>query len=569
MADAKYAVESKSVELLLGPDSVSFRVPEFQRRYAWGAEEVIQLLDDLYYDTFWLGDTSSREVPYFLGSIVLAQKDGMCLILDGQQRLITISLILIILRAELEKLGFEDAVQIRKYLQSGKIGQKKAPKLKLQPGDAELYEKTLRSLEHYQQSGYQRFTLAHAMKRIHTRLNEYVTHACQTKYRKPVDVLAKMLDILLYGVEFVTITSPSESDAFKLFETLNDRGLALNAADLIKNKLFAQCAKDKALLDDAIEAWTNMIELIGDREIVNFLRYFWIASEGFVRKRALYDVFRKKLETLGATEAVQFAFELQKYATLYQHIASPNPKTCPWGEDVAEALQRLVNYKARSYRPALLACAVERSNDMAQLVTACESITIRHSIVGERNPNQLEKIYADLCVALRKDKSRPVQEILMDTGFDIPDDGEFEKSFAKIDLTSVTTAWREILVRLNSLLSTGETRVEGTTKVHVEHILPRKPGAKTLQEANLKPQEADELIGRIGNLTLLSGKINREISNKPFSIKRKRYESSEIALTRSIAKEERWGREEIEKRSRELAKLAIEAYPWPISKDRN
>ena len=199
----------------------------------------------------------------------------------------------------------------------------------------------------------------------------------------------------------------------------------------------------------------------------------------------------------------------------------------------------------------------------------CESITIRHSIVGERNPNQLEKIYADLCVALRKDKSRPVQEILADTGFDIPDDGEFEELFANTVLTTVTTAWREILVRLNSLLSTGETRVEGATKVHVEHILPKKPGAKTLQEANLKPQEADELIGRIGNLTLLSGKINREISNKPFSIKRKRYESSEIALTRSIAKEERWGREEIEKRSRELAKLAIEAYPWPISKNRN
>ena len=354
------------------------------------------------------------------------------------------------------------------------------------------------------------------------------------------------------------------SDAFKLFETLNDRGLALNAADLIKNKLFAQCAKDKESLEEAIEAWTSVIELIGEREIVNFLRYFWMASESFVRKRVLYDVFRKHLENLGATESALFALDIQKYAKMYQHIASPNPHTCPWGENVGRALQRLVNYKARSCRPALLVCAVERPQDMGQLVAACESITIRHSTVGERNPNQLEKTYADLCAALRTGRSRTIQEILLEIDFDLPDDKEFEALFTDIELVSITTTWREILVRLNSLLSTGETQVEGTSKVHVEHILPKKPGAKTLQEAGLKPQEAGELIDRIGNLTLLSGKMNREISNKPFSIKKQSYQNSEIALNKWVAKQSKWGREEIENRSRELAKLAIKAYPWPI-----
>ncbi len=68
MADAKYDVEALTVEGLFETDSVSFKVPIFQRGYAWGAEKVTQLLDDLY----WLGDTSNAETAYFLGSIVLA-----------------------------------------------------------------------------------------------------------------------------------------------------------------------------------------------------------------------------------------------------------------------------------------------------------------------------------------------------------------------------------------------------------------------------------------------------------------------------------------------------------------
>jgi len=215
MADAKYAVESQTVELLLGPDSVSFRVPQFQRSYAWGAEEVIQLVDDLYYESYWLGDASNSDVPYFLGSIVLARKDDELLILDGQQRLTTISLILVVLRSELTDLGFEDALQIGKYLVSGKIGRKKRPKLKLQPEDSELYEKLLGySPKQYKELGHQKRSLAHAMKKIHARLNEYAEHASKTRNREPVDTFREMLESLLYGVEFVTIISPSESDAF-------------------------------------------------------------------------------------------------------------------------------------------------------------------------------------------------------------------------------------------------------------------------------------------------------------------------------------------------------------------
>ena len=79
-----------------------------------------------------------------------------------------------------------------------------------------------------------------------------------------------MLVRLLGEVEIVRITAPSEKDAFRLFETLNDRGLDLSAADLIKNKLFYQCSPD---IDDAMEAWAQVVQLTREDNAVNFLRY--------------------------------------------------------------------------------------------------------------------------------------------------------------------------------------------------------------------------------------------------------------------------------------------------------
>jgi len=564
MADAKYHVESKTVELLLGPDSVSFKVPEFQRSYAWGVDEVTQLLDDLFDESHWSGDTSNIDIPYFLGSLVLAKKDDENLILDGQQRLATVSLLLTALEMKLKEAGYSDASKIRQYLEAGRIGERKSPKLKLQPTDSGLYGMLLKDPNQYKTPGNKQRSLAHAMKTISTRLNAYAAEGAKNGIA-PLKLYEKMVSTLLYGVEFVTILSPSESDAFKLFETLNDRGLALNAADLIKNKLFAQCGGVD--IDDAIEAWKNTIETVGEKEIVNFLRYFWMASEGFVRKRGLYDVFRKHLENMKGSESALFALKIEEYAQVYQHIADPNPKTSLWGEEAGEALQRLDNYNARSCRSALLACAADkkRSNDeMVRLIAVCESITIRYSTVGEKNPNQLETMYAQLCTALREN-SGSIQSILStDTIFELPNDTEFHYLFIGVELSTVTPTWREILVRLNSVLGTGETKVEGTRKVHVEHVLPQKPSAKSLHEASLTQLEAEELIGKIGNLTLLSGKTNREGSNKPFSAKKESYVTSEIALNRWIAKKDRWGQDEIEERSQELARLAVKAYPWPI-----
>ena len=378
------------------------------------------------------------------------------------------------------------------------------------------------------------------------------------------EIYGTMLERILYDVEIVRITAPSEKDAFRLFVTLNDRGLALSAADLIKNKLFSRCDTE---IEDATDSWASVVACTKDDDIVDFLRYYWIASYGFVRKRGLYDKYRNHINTLGPTEAALLAIDLDESARNYEQMVNPNPKTYTWGEDVAYTLERLNTYRARGCRPVILACSKFRSEDVPRIAHLCESITVRHSIVGEKSTNRLEVIYAEICKALRN--SRGTLEEIFDREElsaylrEIPSDTEFIHKLENMEVLSITPAWREILTQINSRLGTGETRVESPNRVHVEHILPQNPRATVLTESYVSMEEAAQLVPRIGNLTLLSGRKNREASNKPFSAKRANYAASEITMTQQLANYESWSTEQIQDRSKELAAMAAEVYPHP------
>jgi hypothetical protein len=477
-------------------------------------------------DHYSAGDST----PYFLGSIVLAGVQDKYLILDGQQRLTTVSLLLAVLKQKLEQHHYHDAGELNKYLVSGKLGMKKMAKLQLQPEDNDVYLRLIGQQTNKQIEGLKHNPLVHAVRKISSIIDRYALPKVNA-HTSVVDIYELMASRVIYNVEFVRIIAPSESEAFKLFETLNDRGLALNAADLIKNKLFSQCGTD--LIKDAIDTWREIVDLVGEGEIVNFLRYYWIAFKGNIRKRGLYDAYRDELDRMKPMDAAIFAESIKTAAEAYQHITNPDPHSCPWGSDTGEALERIAIFRARSCRPVLLACAEYAREFMHDIAKLCETITVRYSMVSELNPNQLETDYGKLCQVIREDGPTSIDKInqsLMDLFTEIPSDKDFMDAFSKVELVNVTNAWRQILIRLNDFVATGETRIEGPQKVHVEHIFPRNPTAKAYKEANISTEEAPDYIGRIGNLTLLSGRKNRTISNGPFSTKVSAFALSEIAL---------------------------------------
>jgi len=509
----------------------------------------------------------NNELPYFLGSIVLATKEdgasGPDLILDGQQRLTTLSLLISVLIHKLDETGAEDASDYRAYLVSRRVRGQPRPKILLQNEDRRVYESLIREPANYKDPRYKNTNVGAALARIYTAIDRYVGLAGSKSVVS--EIYGTMLERILYDVEIVRITAPSEKDAFRLFETLNDRGLALSAADLIKNKLFSRCGSE---IEDATDSWASVVACTKDDDIVDFLRYYWIVSHGFVRKRGLYDKYRNHINTLGPTEAALLAIDLDESARNYEQMVNPNPNTYSWGEDVAFTLERLNTYRARGCRPVILACSKFRPDDVPKIVHLCESITVRHSIVGEKSANRVEAIYAEICRALR-DSRGTLEEIFKEelSAYlrEIPSDEEFIHKLENMEILSITPAWREIIARINTRLGTGETRVESPNRVHVEHILPQNPRATVLTESFVSMEEAAQLVPRIGNLTLLSGRKNREASNKPFSSKRANYATSEITMTQQLANYEFWSKEQIQNRSTELAAIAAKVYPHPSS----
>lgn len=560
----KYDVEAVTTETLFGTGSTAYEIPVFQRAYAWGNAEVDDLLDDLFADHDLTADQTYDE-PYFLGSIVLAAGDeasSPLAVLDGQQRLTTISLILAVLAAQLKALEDEGHADIRKHLAAGKAGAKKAPILTLQPSDHDTYARILENgmIELDKQAA--RTRLGRAVARIRADLEDRLASA-RGKGATVEKALWRLVHRVLYGVAFVRIVAPSQSAAFELFETLNDRGLALSAADLVKNKLLAKASK--ASFEDVVDAWDNIVQTVGEAEIVNFLRFFWIADTEFVRKAKLFERYDKKLKSATPDEITGLVTRLKHLSVAYRHIVSPDEDAETWPEGwpttLAATLERINDFKARSCRPLFLAVAGDPSA-LLKAAQFAETLTLRHSVIGEGNANSLERGYDKACRMLREghDLDTALKEALLP---ELPRDADFVASLRRVRMARADAAWRRILLVLNQRVSSGETAVLGPKHVHIEHILPQRPSPTLLKSLGLDPQEAADLVGMLGNLTLLHAKKNHSASNKAFAEKKPLFASSEISLNKALLAKDAWGRTEIEERTEALSRLALEAWPTP------
>lgn len=553
----RFDVDTRTVTELFGARPISYEVPRFQRRYAWGGEEVSELLGDVFSN---LAESAPTD-EYFLGSIVLSHSttSGVLQVLDGQQRLTTTALILSCLAHKIRQLGGKEYTEIERHLFSGRLGESKRPLLRLQEADQPLLEQLLRDWSTLASLSAvdRRTTLGRAAAVIEHFFNAQLTGAD----RADLERLEAYASRLLYEVVFVQIVAPSDAAAFELFETLNDRGLDLSAADLVKNKILARVGENH--FGPAADKWDEMVRLVGTGELIGFLRFHWIAEFGFVRKAGLYRVYSNEIARRKPKDVLTLLDHLHRNAKVYRHILHPDAgdPLWPhyWPDELRETLRRLNDFRARSCRPIFLAVAQDPG---AFLYAArfAESMTLRHSVIGDGNANILERGYAQACESLRKGSS--IQEALaLALGPSMPTDEEFRTSVMKARMAKSNDAWRRILLELNARHSTGETSVRDARTVNIEHIFPQSPTPELLNELGLSKSEYQDVIGMLGNLTLLLATKNQEATNRSFLEKRSVYATSEIIMTRELAMQEAWTVEDIIKRTESMADEMIEIWP--------
>lgn len=346
---------------------------------------------------------------------------------------------------------------------------------------------------------------------------------------------------------------------------MNDRGLDLSIADLLKNYLLGRAGED---LETVLNFWTAATSSLsaygGEYLFTVFLRHFWSSKYGLVREKDLYRNIRSRIST--AANALDFAHELVNNANYYAAILSPDHEF--WSEASAKAHERVATLSLlglEQYRPMLLsALAHLQMEELENLLRLLISWSVRLLIVGGLGGGAIENNYCSLAQAIRNGQLKSIKEIAnrANASF-VPNDAIFRSSFATARVSKAPLA--RYYLRTIELQATGKRDHElvPTTdpgELNLEHILPERPDAKSWK--NFTDEERKAYTKRLGNMLLLRQKMNSKLRNSPFDAKGKIYADSDLLLTKEVAKCNVWNKEAIEERQKLLADLTVKA--WPI-----
>ena len=356
-----------------------FRVPAYQRSYAWEAEHVEALLQDIN------DAIQTKENEYFLGSIVVTgPTDGKHDVVDGQQRLTTISLLVSAIKDIFADKGdIEVVVSVKNdYLAStDRKTKEKEPKLTLNEVDNELFQELIEDPSNIDSVKFQRQShqlMLSAAKQIRQYLDAILKVS-----KDEEETLHAWLDYLDSNLKIIVVAAPDDSNAFVIFETLNDRGLELAISDLLKNYIFHKSG-DK--IEEAKNRWLSMIAVLEATSeeplTVTYLRHFAMSRYGLVRERDLFNTIKKKVTN--KKSAIQLATDLGNTVKVYSALVNTDHDLWQKYDPQVRSRVSTINLLNMSQiRPLLI--AILQNFDAPKIEEAfrlLESVAVRFQIVG-------------------------------------------------------------------------------------------------------------------------------------------------------------------------------------------
>ncbi len=550
-----------TVDALLSGSKV-YKVPLYQRSFSWEREQVERFLDDI------LDMVEEKRKDYFLGAVILKEiSENEAEIIDGQQRLAIITMLFACLRDLYYEWG---NVQIATGIQSEFLGRRsytsaeREYKLHLNKYDETYFRQYI---QEFNASGKNpRFGRKMGIPYSHKLIrNAYYILFDKLKDKvealKPQGTQEEFLQTLEKCVatklKFIITQVDDEADAWVIFETLNDRGLDLTIADLLKNYLYSKAGRNINIIQNI---WDNIVTTLEGQNLNSFLRHYWSSSEALVREKDLYKELRAQLKK--EKDIYDFVTVLKSEAEVYQALISPEDDAYWEDRETQLALQELKIMGAKLIFPLLLSAKSKfSSSDFRKLVRLGVNLTFRYSVIVNENPNKLERKYSELAIGTRKGKWTFEQLRIQLLSLN-PNSDRFVEAFSIREIKNSELA-RYILAKINNRIMNKEEigTIEDSTKVNLEHIIPKTLDGQWREYLKKHKIEHREVVHRLGNLTLLAKQKNSRAGNKAFEIKKAEiYSKSELQITSSLKKYKQWDLAGIEDRQRELGKTANEIW---------
>ena len=549
-----FDTNKRTIGDLLSMTNPPIVVPEWQRDYSWTTSEVETFWLDLlaFSDRFPADSIKGKE--YFLGSVVLVVRDDAHLLLDGQQRVATATILLSVVRQYLHQYRENAATRVnqRFIADYDDAADKKTYKLTLNRYDRDFFRSTIQD-EHT--NGHNPTPELKSHELIH-KARSFFAERFEEEYIALNDGLAafqwalRIQQILTNHMSVVAVTSDDEDSAASVFETLNDRGIGLSTPDLLRNLLIRRArGVDR---DEVVECWLHVLEVDEEARVQDFLRHYWLSRHGDVKTRRLYREIKDHVED-NNVDSLELSRELRQAAIQYRELVAAKHDDAV----TAKLLQDLQDLGAKALLPAVMSAEdVGGETDVRDLLADLVTFFVRHNVVGKLENSRLETVVFRLARNLREDRDFDAAHSALFDG--LPTLDRFQNQFALASVSRQKSA-RYLLRKLElARRSTEEIDIAEASCVHVEHIYPRSP--RDSQWPRHK-----QVVNRLGNLTLLSRKLNQSVKNAGFEEKREAYRTSELMLTRELADVPEWNTDTIDARQLTLAREARDI--WMLTQD--
>ncbi|HZG71820.1 MAG TPA: DUF262 domain-containing HNH endonuclease family protein [Chondromyces sp.] len=537
-------------------DDYLFTIPAVQRPYSWTSDQAGELLDDLldFIEHYSITERNIEQVPepYFLGSIVLVKGEKPeASVLDGQQRLTTLTILLSALRSYLpDEYAVEmDEMIVQKGSRIRKIDD--TFRLQLRKKDNEFFRTYIQD-----RKGISRLSSKTPVKTDSQALIRDNALYYLDRFREldeaTLTTLPSVIATLCY---IVVVSTPNFDSAFRIFTVLNDRGLDLMTSDILKARVIGDIQEE----DQEIytEKWEDIETTLGRErfnELFSHIRMIIQKRKGLGNLKDEYDDIFNQVTGKNFVDGV-----LIPYSDIFIQLTEfkADPSSNKELNNVLEYLNRIDNI---DWMPLAMAYMHKYPETTLPFLKKLERFAAIHMIL-KKNFNWRQSKYSNLLRELDQGKDLLHEESVLD--ITVEEMSEVLEALNGDVYTKLKdSAKRYVLLRIDALLSQGQPSYDHAT-ITVEHVLPQNP-AKNSEWFDNFP-EIEPYVHKLGNLVLLTRKKNSQARNFDFQRKKNAYFQSKdgvstFALTTQVIQEDEWTPEVLERRQKNLINLLAEEW---------
>jgi len=537
-------------------NGIKYTIPRFQRNYAWDQKQ----WEDLWADI----ETLKKEHFHYMGYIVLQQKGQYDFtVIDGQQRLVTLSLIILAAMRTIQDL-VDNGVEVEKNKErlgeiTGRfigskdlVSLKVTSKLSLNRNNNRFYRDICSLLKPPNLRG-----LIASNKLLKTAFEFFLSQEIGNTGSE----IAAFLERFSNGMVFTKIIVQDDLNAYKVFETLNSRGVQLSTPDLLKNYIFSIITSHDDIIDERLdeldEEWWTIISQLGENNFTDFIYYHHNFQKKLVTKTELYTSIKRLANT--PEDAYAYLRSLTEYAPIYASLLNHHDE---WWANQTENYHAVRKYleglNLFNIKPAFTVLMVAftkfSSTEFIKLVKYIYVLSVRYNVICHYSPTEQEKLYNQMAQKIfNKDYIRASQ---VKNGEEFrklyPDNQVFFNAFEfhKIPSRQFSKPIRFLLAEIEAYLN---HKVD-YTKTSLEHICPYHPEQAWYDGFGAG---VNEIKDRLGNLVLLE---KDELKRLNFKEKKAFYLTTPFALAKKIAEYDEWNLQNLNDYQAWLAEQAVNTW---------